>query len=311
MEKSEITSAIVSLGGMLRDRGYCFTTVTPLTHRRVLRRARKDEPSKDPRDALRHFFGWNRVMARDTLPAEALDIMESRGLLRTHGLEVQSRLRFSTLDDHIYAHSSFPTEEESAIFFGPDSYRFVNYLRRLNLKPRRVVDIGCGSGVGAISGFSPNVSKIFTDINQDALIYAQANAVLNFNSQVEFFHADILREVPKGADLLIANPPFIMDSKNRKYRNGGGEYGAELALRIVGESLSYLQPQGCLALYTGVCVIEGVDIFRKRITELVPKSGFSYSYEEIDPDIFGEELSSSPYQDVERISAVGLTLQCN
>jgi hypothetical protein len=34
-----------------------------------------------------------------------------------------------------------------------------------------------------------------------------------------------------------------------------------------------------------------------------------YTYEEIDPDVFGEELESAPYDRVDRIAAVALTIR--
>lgn len=303
-------SDIVQLGTLLRKQGYLFTTVTPETHRRVLGRPLLPETvSAD--QVLRQFFGWNRWLDPDLVPSDILKILAHNALLETGPKGVCSRIRFATLEGDLYAHSSFPTDETSAVFFGPDSYRFVHFIRRQSpkIKAEKILDIGCGSGVGVISGLPKTRHKIFCDINPQALIFAEANAQLNGDPKVEFYHADILQGAPSGADLLIANPPFIMDEKNRKYRDGGESYGAEVALKIVEQSLEYIKPGGCLALYTGSCIVQGRDVFKDLLAARIPSTGFRLLYEEIDPDIFGEELALPPYHDVERIAAIGMVLK--
>jgi methylase of polypeptide subunit release factors len=170
------------------------------------------------------------------------------------------------------------------------------------------LDIGCGSGVGGLSLHAPQCRVILTDINNEALIFAEANAQLNECEKVDVRKSDILKEAPKDVDLLIANPPYMMDRMKRKYRHGGGDYGAEISLNIVKESIEYLKPGASLALYTGSCVVNGEDIFHQHLKQIIPTDLFSFTYEEIDPDVFGEQLTLDQYKDVERIAAIGLVL---
>ncbi|KYG64823.1 hypothetical protein AZI86_11510 [Bdellovibrio bacteriovorus] len=303
---------VIQVGEYLRAQGYEFTTVTPETHRRVLARPFNKMNLEDPKLALREFFGWNRSVKPDVLPMELVSILRNSDLLDSENGKIKSRLRFSTLDKNIYAHSSFPTDQETSVFFGPDSYRFVSFLKRHITSGNKVLDIGCGSGVGALSLSDRIDAQALCDVSESALVFAKANAILNACPNVEFYQSDVLKNAPHGADVLIANPPFIMDEQKRKYRDGGGQYGAEIALKIVQESLGYLNRlnhDGILALYTGSCIVNGKDMFLNEVKNIIPPTGYQLSYEEIDPDIFGEEMSQEPYREVERIAAVGLVLR--
>jgi methylase of polypeptide subunit release factors len=114
--------------------------------------------------------------------------------------------------------------------------------------------------------------------------------------------------VSGSADLIIANPPYLVDPQQRLYRHGGGELGFSLSLRIVTEGRECLAPGGRLVLYTGTPVIDGTDMFLEALTGRIAEHGFSFSYEEIDPDVFGEELDAPPYDRAERIAAVALVV---
>ncbi|MFJ1269934.1 arginine deiminase family protein [Legionella lytica] len=303
-EEKFITS-VLKIGAYLKSQQYQFITVTPETHGRILNR-NIDFQNLSDKEIMRQFFGWNRPVPECYLPSHILKYLHEAGLLSNTGDGIKSQVRFATLHGKLYVHSSFPTLDKSSIFFGPDSYRFVNFLRHLNLNAQKVLDIGCGTGVGALSLESDR--KLLCDINPTALIYAEANAKLNECENVELYHTDILDGAPSDADLLISNPPFIMDTLNRQYCNGGNFYGVEIALNIIKQAMEYLREGSSLVMYTGSCIINGEDIFLKRCKKNISGIKYHFSYEEIDSDIFSEELGSTPYKNVERIAAVGLVL---
>jgi hypothetical protein len=64
-----------------------------------------------------------------------------------------------------------------------------------------------------------------------------------------------------------------------------------------------------LALYTGSCIIQGKDIFFQQIQPILEHYSLHFEYEEIDCDIFGEELKQASYANVERIAAVSLLIK--
>ena len=92
----------------------------------------------------------------------------------------------------------------------------------------------------------------------------------------------------------MANPPYLLDASERAYRHGGGMLGAGLSLAIVDAALERLEAGGSLLLHTGVAMVEGGDPFLARIRERLASREWEWDYQELDPDVFAEELDSPP-----------------
>jgi SAM-dependent methyltransferase len=296
-------AALQRLGELLRERGYCYVTVTPDTHRRVLERARRDGQlwAKD----LRGVFGWSQPFQRGLLPDTMLACLEAGGALESLAEGFRSRVRYSSLADALYVHSAFPTTDVDSVFFGPDTYRYANLLERWAPSAQRAVDVGCGSGAGGLSIISRVQSLVLSDLDQRALRYAAVNAELA-GKKVELVQSDVLAAVSGELDLIVSNPPYMSDAAGRKYRDGGQDHGTQLSLRIVQEGLARLRPGGTLILYTGAPVVDGVDVLERALQPLLASLRADIQYEMLDPDVFGDELSQPAYADVERIAVVGL-----
>ena len=316
MELSPGDEGLFLFGRWLHSQGYRFTTATPETHRRVQARAPRHEAGQ-----LREAFGWSQPFRPSLLPAEALDWLDrANALEREDGGLLRSKLRFSTLDDLLLAHSAWPTLQPDSVFFGPDTYRYAAFIRQCLSGSQRhplrcIVDVGCGSGAGGFVAErflrpQPGRRLVLSDINPQALRLARVNAVLAGIPHAECLLSDVLRLVQGTVDLVLANPPYLADPLQRGYRDGGGDLGTGLALRIVEESLLRLSPGGRLILYSGAPIVAGEDLLRSRLQPLLEGKGLRCHYQELDPDVFGEELDANPaYADVERIAAVGLFVQ--
>ncbi|MDB5744963.1 MAG: hypothetical protein JWR68_3278, partial [Polaromonas sp.] len=147
---------------------------------------------------------------------------------------------------------------------------------------------------------------LLADINPRALEFARANAALAGLADVAFAHSDLYQSLEGRFDLIVANPPYLVDAGERTYRHGGGALGSALSVRIVKEGLARLAPGGRLLLYTGAPIVEGHDSFGHEVAQWLAQAGCPFSYREIDPDVFGEELDSPAYAQAERIAAVAL-----
>jgi methylase of polypeptide subunit release factors len=301
--------ALLQLGRRLQADGYRFTTVTPLTHQRNNAR----EENRKAR-SLRDIFGWNRPFETDLLPAAELEALLGSGVLRAHAGLWVSEVRWSSLDDLLFVHSSFPTVAHDSVFFGPDTYRFAQaieeHLRSSSHPIKNAVDIGSGSGVGAILiGRARRDAQVLAlDINPTALRYTAVNAALAGTENVSAWHSDILASASGEFDLIVANPPYMQDTQERAYRHGGGRLGSELSVRIVAQAINRLSIGGTLLLYTGAPSVDGVDLFLESARALVDIPGLAWTYREMDPDVFGEELETANYTKAERIAAVVLTV---
>lgn len=287
---------------------YRFVAVTPETHRRVLERS----PGRLGVD-LRDVFGWNLPFEDGALPAPVGQALERSGMIEREGGRCRSRVRVASIGDRLFLHSAFPTDEADSVFFGPDSYRYVRFLAaelpRL-AGVRRLVDIGAGSGVGGImaGGNLRGARVTATDINPLALTFARINAG-QAGVELETLETDSLDGVDGPVDLVIANPPFVVDPAGRLYRDGGDMHGARLSLDWALAAARRIEPGGTVLLYTGSAIVDGRDGLAEALAEALPALGCSLDYSEIDPDIFGELLSGRGYEQVERVAAIGAAIR--
>ena len=302
--------ALVGLLKALDEAGYSFVTVTPETHRRVVER-RRGEQAGD----LRDVFGWSMPFTSDLLGPELIRLLDEGDALerRDDGL-CRSRLRVASLSGRQFLHSAWPTTERDSVFFGPDTYRFARFIEAEVADSDvggTVLDMGAGSGPGGILAGSLLDAEAVTlvDLNPLALRLAEANAAAA-GVEVMLVHSGTLDQLGP-ADLIISNPPFIADSESRSYRDGGDDLGTHLSLRWAIDGAARLNEGGRMLLYTGSPIVGGEDVLLTRLAEAMDDAGCTLRYEELDPDIFGEELAHPVYADakVERIAAVGAVIQ--
>ncbi|MCY1406620.1 Release factor glutamine methyltransferase [compost metagenome] len=299
--------ALLQLGRRLQADGYRFITPTPLTHERVNQRA-----SGEVAHSVRDIFGWSRPFLPGLLSPDEQDQLQQAGVLEQQQGLWKSRVRWSSLDEMLFVHSAYPTQACDAVFFGPDSYRFARlvhgHLQQSFAPIRRAADIGCGAGIGAIiiARARREAQVLALDINPAALRMTAINAALAEVANIELAPSDLLQDVDGYFDLIVANPPYLADPLNRAYRDGGGSLGAGLSLRIVDQAMPRLAPGGSLVLYTGVAMVDGRDPFFDAVRTRLASPLFGWTYQELDPDVFGEELLTPGYQTVERIAVVAL-----
>ncbi|MBD9396104.1 methyltransferase [Pseudomonas sp. PDM11] len=309
-QNTEKQQALLSLGQHLKKEGYRFTTATPLTHERVNGRSENRQAHDLP-----GVFGWSRPFEAPVLGDQLLELLRAGGVLIGQGAQFASAVRWSSLGDNLFMHSRYPTVQSDAVFFGPDTYRFVRAIDAFLGMPStavvsRAVDICCGAGPGAlcIAQARPTAQVLAVDINSRALEFTRLNAALAGVSNVEALYSDLLKDVDGEFDLIVANPPYMLDADSRAYRDGGGELGIGLSRAIVEAAIGRLAPGGSLLLYTGVAMTAAGDPFLAYVKRTLGDASLAWRYEEVDPDVFGEELLKPGYEQVERIAAVVLTV---
>ena len=300
--------ALLALVRAVRETGYHFTTVTPATHARVNAR-----PENARARSLRDVLGWSRPFAPDLLPPAVSSALKQAGALVPHGNDLCATVRLSSLDGGLFLHSAYPPSAADAVFFGPDTLRFVDavldHLQARTAPVHRAADIGCGSGAAGIciAKRVPDAEVALVDINPAALRAAEVNARSAGAENVSLHQSDMLRAVEGRFDLIVSNPPFMIDRSERAYRHGGGPLGAGLSLQVTDAACERLSPGGSLVLFTGSAIVDGTDPFREAAGALCAKAGLTWTYREFDPDEYGEELGDPAYGNVERIALVVLT----
>lgn len=339
------TKALLALLNTLKSLQYAFKTISPLSHLRV--NTRQDHPRARPESAanpasklqnLRDIFGWSRSFTEAHVDPSIFTLMQQAKILRREKSDIYSTLRVSTYcyppaqpmqaaDRHekifsakeetlFFLHSAYPTTTHDSVFFGPDTYRYLNLIKQVisqrdQTSTRRMVDIGCGAGPGAIlmALHFPIAEVIATDINKTALELTQVNATFAGAQNLQVMYSDILNDVDGQFDVITANPPFLVDKDLRAYRHGGGALGAELSFRMLQAAIPRLSAGGQFILYTGVAISDGQDIFKQEVSTYLNNLhslSLTCEYQELDPDIFGEELFNDVYATADRIAAISL-----
>jgi len=303
---SAADGALLELLHGLAEDGYQFITPGPNTYRRLrLRRGRREAAS------LQDVFGWNLPFRPGAIPERLVALARAGGILSQRGPRCAARLAVASVGDLLFLHSPIPARRATHVFFGPDSYRFASFVdaELPALRPgARILDLGCGAGVGGLAATrrAGHVRLTFADINPEALRLARINAA--FAQQTPRLAA--CDGLPVGAgpfDLVVANPPYISGS-GLTYSDGGKALGAETTLAWARSSLTVLAPGGRLLLYSGSAIVRGVDPLRRELQAVAEAADASFRYGELDPDVFPATLLNPGYWGVERIAAVGAVL---
>ena len=142
----------------------------------------------------------------------------------------------------------------------------------------RIVDVGTGSGAIALALAKelPTAETHATDISQEALQVARANAArLDLASRIEFHQEDLLTGLPPAFfDFVVSNPPYVGESEEdsvqlevRKFepRNAvfAGPTGLEVIERLIPQAETVLRPGGWLVLEISGTIAEAA---RRRLS---------------------------------------------
>lgn len=135
--------------------------------------------------------------------------------------------------------------------------------------PRRVIDVGTGSGIIALSlaGAWPDAAVEAVDLSEAALALATENAQrLGLTERVRIQRSDLLSNTEGEFDLIVANLPYIASAEIPELAEevrrdphsalDGGEAGLDLVNRLIVDAPRQLR--GLLALEIGHTQSEAV-----------------------------------------------------
>ena len=125
--KTSQQQALLYLLNFLKQQDYQFTAITPLSHQRILDRKQNDVNKEI---TLKDIFGWNLGFKKTDLDPALFSILEEHQLLKIQENLYLSQVRVASLNNALFIHSAFPTIEQDAVFFGPDTYRFAYHLKQ-------------------------------------------------------------------------------------------------------------------------------------------------------------------------------------
>jgi methylase of polypeptide subunit release factors len=128
--------------------------------------------------------------------------------------------------------------------FYPGTIRFLRVLPRH--AARDVLDLGSGTGIGALVQSRAATRVVAADIAARAAHFASFNARLNRSSNVDVVRGDLYEPVEgRTFDRIIAHPPYVPAvSETRIVFRDGGETGEAILARIVAGLPQFLESGG-------------------------------------------------------------------
>jgi release factor glutamine methyltransferase len=200
-----------------------------------------DTPRLDAEVLLAHVLGVERLalLADSSATVEGGAVRAFQDAIRRRSVErepvayITGVKGFRRLDLHVDSRVLIPR---------PETETLVEAAVEALPQGARVVDVGTGSGAIALAlkDERPDLQVTATDVSEDALTVARANAA-RLGLDVAFARADLLTGVGD-FDAVVSNPPYVED-------------GAELAPEIVRHEPS-------LALRAGP---DGLDVLRALV----------------------------------------------
>lgn len=113
----------------------------------------------------------------------------------------------------------------------PETEQLVDWILKENFVA--ALDIGTGSGCIPIALAKHTDAKVLAiDVSEDALLIAEENAKNN-EVEINFIHQDILQtNYLQKVDLIVSNPPYVLESEKEKMQENVLDYEPELALFV-------------------------------------------------------------------------------
>ncbi len=195
-------------------------------------------------------------------PLEETQLAPLRGKLKQRG----EGIPLQHLLGKVWFHNREFKTDARALIPRPETEELAEWILKKPDLPatRRVLDMGCGSGVLGLTlaAEHPDWEVTLADVSPDALALARENASSLEIPAVTFVESDLMGAVEGDFDGIVANLPYVADSQREHLSRevlhdpalalfGGGADGLDLLRRFIPEALARLKPGGWLVLEIG------------------------------------------------------------
>tara|TARA_Y100000310_G_C20440886_1_gene696062 strand:+ start:102 stop:695 length:594 start_codon:yes stop_codon:yes gene_type:complete len=130
-----------------------------------------------------------------------------------------------------------------------DSLLIASVLEEEALKGKKVLEIGCGSGLLSLIAASKEAEVTAVDINEKAVQCTQENAKKN-KLKIQAQESDVFSNVKGKFDLIVSNPPYLPLDKGETadLTYSSGASGTDIIETILDAAPKFLLPAGKLLL---------------------------------------------------------------
>ena len=108
-----------------------------------------------------------------------------------------------------------------------DTFLLLDAVSRLDVRGKRVLEVGCGCGVISVALAKRGAEVVATDVSPRAAENTRVNARLNGVS-VDVVVADLMEGISGSFDLIIFNAPYLECRESPEYSGG-----TDLVMRFV------------------------------------------------------------------------------
>ena len=225
---------------------------------------------------IQYLLGYNRsdciIHADQLITSEITDRIQQ--IVRD--LKTQKPLQYILAETEFYG-LKFKMNEHTLIP-RPETEELVDWV--LQEKFNSVLDIGTGSGCISIALAKHSKATISAiDISEMALKVAKENAAIN-EVKIDFIQQDVLQTHSlQKVDVIISNPPYVLESEKQKMKTNVLQYEPHLALFTPDkEPLLFYKKIGNLAAKSlncgGKLYFEINEKYGNEILEMLRKLGF-------------------------------------
>ena len=153
-----------------------------------------------------------------------------------------------------------------------DSYLLQECIPQ-NLKGKKILDMGTGSGILAITAAKNGGDVTAVDISPEALKAAEKNAKRQ-NVKIKFILSDLFENIAEKYDLIIFNPPYIPEDEqdgivgiSRIY--SGGKTGRNVIEAFIQNAGKFLKEDGKIMMVISSLTgeKETIELFRRASFE--------------------------------------------
>ena len=176
--------------------------------------------------------------------------------------------------------------------YNTSSY-FVKSISNANIRSDdKVLDLGTGSGVGAVFAAQFSEHVVATDINPIAVRCAKINALLNgFDDRIDVKLGDLFEPVEgKKFDLILYTPPFYLGKPVDRFEIAfkGGEKDEHVCYKFFSSVANYLTSSGRVRMLWSTIadfpemenelVKNGLEILKVEQSDIFTEVVFTYEF---------------------------------
>lgn len=149
-----------------------------------------------------------------------------------------------------------------------DSQLLKEEINKQELKEKKVLDMGCGTGILAIEAAKKGAKVTATDIDEEA-IKKTIEAAKKEGIKINTIKSNLFSKIKEKYDLIICNPPYLPnDPEDPDIALDGGPEGWEYIEKFLKEAKKHLTKEGKIILLYSTRSKE------EKIKEIIKKEGY-------------------------------------